>query len=119
MIGYVIRIAGKMDRYTTAAETISDHKVNLILVKGKVELRPFVRPLSEAKWWWAQPNLIVKQDGSLEGSVFLGERGGKGSSIQFQIVVFAVPRDSYSKGGKLVDTPLSYAASNSIIVKRN
>lgn len=118
MTGPVIRIAGRTDFRTTAIEVESNPRVNLALAQNQVELVPFVRPVSEAKWWWVQPSPVVRQDGSFEGSVFIGESGGAGIGIKFQIVVLAVPKGSVREGDKLVNLPFSYAASNIVTVKR-
>jgi hypothetical protein len=116
--GHVARIAGTADFRATAAQVQSSPKVNLSLQENRVDLVPFVRPLSEAKWWWAQSIPVVRQDGGFEGSVFLGEQGGAGIGIDFQVVILAVPKGSVSEGNKFLNLPFSYAASNTVTVKR-
>jgi hypothetical protein len=115
---YVLKIKGHVDFQTTATEAVSSPKVSLALSENDVELIPFVRPFSEAKWWWVQSIPVVGQDGSFESSVFVGERSGVGIGIEFQIVVLAIPRKSVSEGDKLVNLPFYYATSNIVTVKR-
>jgi hypothetical protein len=111
VVGYVTRVVGSVDIRTTAAEMSSPPKMNLALQNKKVELVPFVRPLSEAKWWWVQASPVVRQDGSFEGSVFIGESSGAGVGVDFQIVVLAIPKGSVTEGDKLSNLPFSYGVS--------
>ncbi len=117
--GYITRIAGSVDLRATAMDAESPPRMNLAMREHKVALVPFVKPLSEAKWWWAQPSPLVHEDGSFEGSVFIGEREGDGAGIEFQIVVLAVPMGSVSEGDRVVNLPSSnLATSNVAVVKR-
>lgn len=116
--GYVARIAGLVDFRTTATEVVSAPKLNLVLEEKHVKLVPFVKPLSEAKWWWAQANPLVREDGSFEGSVFIGDKAGAGVGVEFQLAVLAVPKGSVSEGDRLVNLPFSYSASNMVTVRR-
>jgi len=116
--GFVTRIAGSVDLRATAAEMKSPPTMNLALQDKHVELVPFVRPLSEAKWWWAQAGPVVRQDGGYEGSVFIGERTGAGIGVDFQIIVLAVPQGSVTEGDRVSNLPFSYAASDTVTVRR-
>lgn len=118
VFGYVTRIAGSIEFRTTAVEVQSPSKVNLALEEKNVELVPVVRPLSEAKWWWVQASPLVRQDGTFEGSVFIGEKTGIGIGVEFQLAVLAVPKGSMSEGARLVNLPFSYVASNTVTVRR-
>ena len=111
-------IAGLVDLRTTAAEVESPPPMNLVLGDKNVELVPFVRPLSEAKWWWAQATPLVHRDGTFEGSVFIGEKRGSGVGVNFQIAVLAVPKGSITEGDRLTNLPFSYATSNVVTVRR-
>lgn len=115
---HVAKIAGKATFQATAANDQSNPSVNLILEENQVELVPFVKPLSESKWWWVQAGPVVHQDGAFDGTVFDGERDGAGIGVEFQIVILAVPKGTISEGDKLVNLPFSYAASNVVTVKR-
>jgi hypothetical protein len=117
--GYMARIAGTVDFRATATEVESPPKMNLALREHKVALVPFVKPLSEANRWWAQPSPVVHEDGSFEGSVLIGDREGQGVGIEFQVVVLAVPMGSVSEGDRVVNLPPgNVGTSNVVIVKR-
>lgn len=117
--GYITRIAGTVDFRASATDAESPPKMNLALREHKVALVPFVKPLSEAKWWWAQRSPVVHEDGSFEGSVFIGEPDGDGVGIEFQIVVLAVPMGSVSEGDRVVNLPSSNVATSDLVtVKR-
>lgn len=107
-----VMVVGSGDLRTTAAQAESSPAVNLVLEENRVELVPFVRQVSEVKSWSIQPKLLVRQDGSFDGLILLGDKG-----YEYQIVVLAVP-SGLVKGDQLMDLPFSYAASNSIIVRR-
>lgn len=107
-----ILITGTGDLRTTAAQMESGPAVNLVLEENRVELVPFVRQVSNKTSWAVQSKLLVRQGGYFDGVVFLGDEG-----YQYQIVVLAVPSGSVEIG-QLEELPFSYAASNSVVVKR-
>ena len=117
-VGYIVRLRGNVDFRIAATHDESNPMINLSLSKEKVDIVPLVRPLSEAKYWWTQSSPVVRQDGTFEGSVFLGEKGGADIAIEFQVIALAVPKGSSLEGTKLTNLPFFYAASNTITVKR-
>lgn len=116
--GFVTRIAGSVDLRTTAAEVKSPPSMNLALQDKRVELVPFVRPLSESKWWWAQADPVIRQDGGYEGSVFIGEKTRAGIGVDFQLIVLAVPQGTVTEGDRVSNLPFFYAASNTVTIRR-
>jgi hypothetical protein len=96
--GSAVPIAGKADFRVTAAQVDTVPTVNLTLEQNKVELVPFVRPISDAKWWWTQASPAVRQDGSFDGVIQIGEKG-----LEYQVIVLAVRKGSVAEGDKLIN----------------
>jgi hypothetical protein len=111
------RITGRINLKTSADDNNLPSGVHSLLARHKIELVPFVKPLSEEKFWWAQSSPVVQQNGIFTGSVFLGEeRNGVGND--FQIIVLAVPKGTTPEGSRILNLPFNSTASNTITVKR-
>jgi hypothetical protein len=107
-----VMAVGKCDLRITAAQVESNPAMNLVLAENRVELVLFVRQVSKAQPWSVQSKPLVGRDGAFDGLIFLGDKG-----YDYQIVVLAVPSGSV-KDKQLTELPFSFAASNSVVVKR-
>lgn len=117
VFGSTLRIFGQIEFRIAAADDEFKARINLSLSKEKIDLVPYVRPISESKWWWAQPMPFIHQDGSFEGLVFIGEKQFTGQ-VEYQVIILAVPKGTSPEGSRSVNLPFFYAASNAITLTR-
>ncbi|NIM14731.1 MAG: hypothetical protein GTO45_22305 [Candidatus Aminicenantes bacterium] len=117
----VIRIKGKVEFYTSAAETINKGPVNLIMHQKSIILLCFVRPLiprkSNQNGYYLQPKLIVHRNGGFEGIISFGYAKEDDLETEYQIIVLAVPQKSVPAGLIHADLPFYLASSNIVVVK--
>ena len=114
---YVVEVTGQISlKHDLGRKGITD--VNIELSRRKIDLIPFVRPLSEANLWYAQTRLAIGRNGYFQGSVNLGTKEGDGVGIDFQIVILAVPINTVSQGRTYRDLPPYGSASRIITVTR-
>lgn len=58
-------------------------------------------------------------DGTFTLSVNIGEKGGRGINVDFQIVVLALPKGKARQGLELPDLPAYGGASQIVTVRRS
>jgi hypothetical protein len=93
--------------------------VDTLLGDRDIAIVPFVRPLTDQTHWWAQEQPVVHGDGTLEGTLSLGDQQGLGVALRFQVVLLALPRNVALRGEKFIDLPPGYATSPQITLKRS
>jgi hypothetical protein len=111
----VVPIAGRVSIEHYGSGESPD--VNLALAERRIKIISLVRPLS-ATSWWVQTRPNITPDGSLQGSVRLGDASGSGADISFHILLIAVPEDSLSEGSTITDIPINGTSSHIIQVTR-
>jgi hypothetical protein len=118
----VIKIAGKFEFYTTAAEAQNKGPVNLIMHQNSVDLICYIRLFSQnssnQNKYHRQSEIIVNQNGNFEGLITLGNLKEDDLETRVQIIVLAVPKKSIPEGLIHVELPLYLEASKVVVVKR-
>jgi len=116
--GYQIDIQGSL-----GLEGSSSAKAVSVLEKRKLEVFPFVRPLTtkdaSARAWWAQNRPIVDESGVIGGTVRIGNPK-YGSNEEFAIVLVAIPEGFVHHSDQKFDDLLfpSVTVSNVRTVRR-
>jgi hypothetical protein len=120
--GDMTSVTGRLDIKVMAADvlqaqSISAQDINVRLEQRELEVVPFVRPLSEAKWWWAQAVPHVESDGTVHGYVYVGDKTN-GRGIKYELRLLVVPKDSVTEGEKSTALPFAYASSKPVVIQR-
>lgn len=116
--GYISGLSGNIGFFVSTLQFEGSPKVNLFLSENKVEIFPLVQPLADGNFWWVQPKPLIQQNGDFSGSIYIGEKNGKGVGVVFQVALVAVPLGSIKEGEKLKEAPFTYAVSNIVKINR-